>query len=78
MSRVGKIAPALAVLVIMAALVAGCGDQGGNFEQRGDRYYRNGQYDDALAEYLMAEKTSGPNAGLLRRIGKVYVIRVLI
>jgi tetratricopeptide (TPR) repeat protein len=72
---VGKIATALAVLVIMAALVVGCGDQGSNFEQRGDRYYRNGQYDDALAEYLMAEKTSGPNAGLLRRIGKVYVMQ---
>ncbi len=75
MDRVWKIAPALASLVILAALAAGCTDQSTAYEQRGDRYYRNGQYDDSLAEYLMAEKNSGASADLLRKIGKVYVMQ---
>ena len=44
-------------------------------EERGDRYYRKGYYDDSLAEYLMAEKTRGVTADLLRKIGKVYVMK---
>ncbi len=75
MDRAGNIWPTLALLILAAALAAGCGDQRSKYEQRGDYYYRNGQYDDSLAEYLMAEKTSGASAGLLRKIGKVYVMQ---
>jgi len=54
---------------------ASCTEVARSNEERGDRYYRNGYYDDSLAEYLMAEKTSGVTADLLRKIGKVYVMK---
>jgi tetratricopeptide (TPR) repeat protein len=56
-------------------MATGCSDLRTDNEQRGDRYYRNGQYDDSLAEYLMAEKNHGATPELLRKIGKIYVMQ---
>ena len=61
------------LFLLMAAVF--CGRGGANHELAGDGYYRNGYYDDSLAEYLMAEKTRGVSASLLRKIGKVYVMK---
>ncbi|MFH1070113.1 MAG: tetratricopeptide repeat protein [Candidatus Glassbacteria bacterium] len=63
-----------AIFFVLTAAAA-CGPIGANHESRGDRYYLNGYYDDSLAEYLMAEKTRGVSADLLRKIGKVYVMK---
>ncbi|MBW7997731.1 MAG: tetratricopeptide repeat protein [Candidatus Glassbacteria bacterium] len=72
----GKKLPVEGIIVILTvALFAGCSGGRASNEQNGDRYYRSGQYDDALAEYLMAEKTAGTSAALLRKIGKVYVMQ---
>jgi tetratricopeptide (TPR) repeat protein len=54
-------------------VLAGCGRLSQDHERRGDRYYSIGYYDDSLAEYLMAQKTRGVSADLMRKIGKVYV-----
>lgn len=56
-------------------LCASCTEVAKSNEERGDRYYKNGYYDDSLAEYLMEEKTKGVTANLLRKIGKVYVMK---
>ena len=60
---------------IQLSLVAGCKRNSADYEERGDRYFRDGQYDDSLAEYLMARKTKGMTTRLLRKIGKVYVMK---
>ncbi|MEA2062948.1 MAG: tetratricopeptide repeat protein [Gemmatimonadota bacterium] len=64
----------LFVLVLAAlAHLAGCDTFSATNEERGDRYYSEGHYDDSLAEYLMARKTGGMTTRLLRKIGRVYV-----
>jgi tetratricopeptide (TPR) repeat protein len=63
------------IFQLILVLCASCTEVAKSNEERGDRYYRNGYYDDSLAEYLMAEKTKGVTANLLRKIGKVYVMK---
>ena len=75
MDRLADRAAVILLMLAVALFAGGCGTQGNNHEQRGDEYYRNGQYDDSLAEYLMAEKASGTSAELWRKIGKVYVMQ---
>jgi len=60
---------------LLALTLAGCTKLSTDYEERGDRYFRDGHYDDSLAEYLMARKTHGPTTRLLRKIGKVYVMK---
>ena len=64
------------IFQLFLIFLASCTEVARSNEERGDRYYRKGYYDDSLAEYLMAEKTRGVTADLLRKIGKVYVIAV--
>jgi len=63
------------VIQLFLLLYTSCMEVAKSNEERGDRYYKNGYYDDSLAEYLMAEKTKGVTANLLRKIGKVYVMK---
>ena len=65
----------LSIVAIFLASAASCGNVNPNNEARGDSYYRKGYYDDSLAEYLMAQKVRGVSASLLRKIGKVYVMK---
>ncbi|HUU27823.1 MAG TPA: tetratricopeptide repeat protein [archaeon] len=65
----------LKLLIIFLILSASCMRVSTNYEERGDYYYRYGYYDDSLAEYLMAQKTQGVTTSLLRKIGKVYVMK---
>ncbi|MBN2290190.1 MAG: hypothetical protein JXQ83_12725 [Candidatus Glassbacteria bacterium] len=58
-----------------ALFLPGCNSFSQSYEERGDRYFRDGHYDDSLAEYLMARKTQGMTTRLLRKIGKVYVMK---
>lgn len=69
--------PTLKYLFLLAFVSAlfSCKGVSTNYEERGDRYYKNGYYDDSLAEYLMAQKTRGITTSLLRKIGKVYVMK---
>ena len=57
---------------VLSLPLPGCNSFSANYEERGDRYFRDGHYDDSLAEYLMAQKTDGLTTRLLRKIGKVY------
>ena len=59
----------------IAAWIVGCDDLSQSYEERGDRYFRDGHFDDSLAEYLMARKTQGLTTRLLKKIGKVYVMK---
>ena len=63
------------IIQLFLVFYASCTEVSKSNEERGDRYYRNGYYDDSLAEYLMAEKTKGVTANLLRKIGKLYVMK---
>ena len=74
MNRLFYILLAACVLLIPLFL-PGCGTFSEGYEERGDRYFRDGYYDDSLAEYLMARKTQGLTTRLLRKIGKVYVMK---
>ena len=71
--RIFSISILLGILRITAAIQLSCGRLSAGHEERGDEYYLNGDYDDSLAEYLMAQRKNGPSADLLRKIGKVYV-----
>ncbi len=60
---------------VLGLPLPGCNSFSTNYEERGDRYFRDGHYDDSLAEYLMAQKTDGLTTRLLRKIGTVYVMK---
>jgi tetratricopeptide (TPR) repeat protein len=75
MKRVCYIMFMVIITLIQLSLIAGCTGISADSEERGDRYFRDGQYDDSLAEYLMARKTKGLTTRLLRKIGKVYVMK---
>ncbi len=67
--RFFMICAATAFLLVSAS----CGDGSADHENRGDKYYVSGSYDDALAEYLMAQRIRGVTPDLVRKIGRVYV-----
>ncbi len=59
----------------LAVFLLACGGLPQDHEERGDHYSRIGSHEDALAEYLMAQKTDGANLSLLQKIGRVYVMK---
>ena len=63
----------LSVVISLSAL--SCNRLSKGNEERGDMYFGAGQYDDSLAEYMMAARNDSMTASLLRKIGKVYVAK---
>ncbi|MCE5269689.1 tetratricopeptide repeat protein [bacterium] len=71
MQWISRLLITLAVCLGLGAVA--CGDGSADHERRGDKYMLSGSYDDALAEYLMAQRIRGVTPELVRKIGKVYV-----
>lgn len=64
----------VAILITML-LSNGCSGSINKHEKRGDGYFRAERYPDAIAEYRVALRQEPINAGVLRKLGKMHLLR---
>ena len=63
------------IMVLLMITLSGCSSSINKHEKRGDEYFQEERYDDALAEYRVALRQDNNNPKLLRKLGRAYLIK---